>query len=1225
MGWTTNIRRMAVAALVGFGAMVAVPQTVFGPALAQDAPASVPVSTPPDFTTQSLRAQLDQLTAEMEAEGESASEFTEEQAEQLRTSLTSAIDRLEDAARQGEIVTRFTADFETGQVTLAQLREELDVLQAAINDRVPMDSDEALVGEAAMFATEQDLLAKESELRALQAEMEGYRTQTTEIGARLTAAPRELNQARTQLGEVSSNLTALGTAELDRLAEARRKALRAREFALRRQISALEAEIASLPVRQEIVSARRNLAELRADVLTEDILALQELTGQRKVVEARARAQRARDFAATLDGGHPLLAQMAAENLRLADMLTEMAAEEAVTSRRLAAVRGQTANVQNDLTAATELVSLGQLDREAGATLRRLGNQLPQESQIRSDLRDTQRALSRLTRQRVVAQEQLRDLPIGGVDPQLLLEQARRAESTMPDLSDQAEEAVLTLAEQRRDFLRQISANATSRINEVAELQAAQNELAEQSDELRTVLDENLLWVPSVPAIDLAWPTKVALGTVEMISPSHLTTASSVLTREAVRLWPVTLLFILAFVLTYRLRPSLRANIRERAEFVGRVKQDSLWHTPAVIGSGAIMALPWPLLFALLAILFAASGNSDLLVEGLADGFAYLALFTAIIMTWKYWDNDRSLFAVHFKMPRPLRKSVELNLRWFLPVVGTSSFLLATTSNMRGENIYEGFSLAAFIVTALGLSTFAFLVLWRSRQRALAERPAEDPNRYRIPVAVIAIGLPLFAALMAGAGWYESADDILLRLFLTIWVILSAYVIYGTVRRAITVSQRQIKYRQAVERREAQLKARLEQQAAEARGEEMPAPPPVDTDAIDVSAMSRQSAQLLKTLVAIGLVTLLWFIWSGLLPALTIFDGFQLGEIGTGEIDPDTQTEIVRSITLWTVLQAGVIATITIIAARNLPGFLEIFILDRMGVDAGARYAVVTILGYIIVASGIVVSFQRLGLQWGQLQWILTGLSVGIGFGLQKIIANFVSGLIILFERPIRIGDFVTIGDKSGTVTRIKIRATTLGDLDNREILIPNENLISQEVTNWTLSNSVTRVIVRVGIAYGSDTEGAREVMLDVIDANRKILETPPPQVFFLGFGDSSLDFELRFFIRNFEDRFPVSHQIHTEVNKALAREGYEIPFPQRDLNIRTQDVALEIRGSNTQPPLGNTESKSDGNSDLATQIEKPSKAPEKKAAGDKATGRKAAERKPPHNKVTPRPNPKIK
>jgi len=189
----------------------------------------------------------------------------------------------------------------------------------------------------------------------------------------------------------------------------------------------------------------------------------------------------------------------------------------------------------------------------------------------------------------------------------------------------------------------------------------------------------------------------------------------------------------------------------------------------------------------------------------------------------------------------------------------------------------------------------------------------------------------------------------------------------------------------------------------------------------------------------------------------------------------------------------------------------------------------------------------------------VTGLSVGIGFGLQKIIANFISGLIILFERPVRIGDYVTIGEQSGIVSRIQIRATTLNDLDNREILIPNEALISERVTNWTLSNSVTRLTVPVGIAYGSDTDVARDLMLDALRVNPKVLDTPAPQVLFTGFGASSLDFELRVFLRNFDDRIPVRHTIHTDINKVLAKAGISIPFPQTDLNIVSQSVPIEV------------------------------------------------------------------
>jgi len=197
----------------------------------------------------------------------------------------------------------------------------------------------------------------------------------------------------------------------------------------------------------------------------------------------------------------------------------------------------------------------------------------------------------------------------------------------------------------------------------------------------------------------------------------------------------------------------------------------------------------------------------------------------------------------------------------------------------------------------------------------------------------------------------------------------------------------------------------------------------------------------------------------------------------------------------------------------------------------------------------------------------VTGLSVGIGFGLQKIIANFISGLIILFERPIRIGDYVTIGDQSGTVSRIKIRATTLKDLDNREILIPNEALISERVMNWTLSSSITRLIVPVGIAYGSDTDAAREIMLEAVKDLPKVLKTPAANVLFMGFGESSLDFEIRVYLNNFDDRVPMTHVVHTEVNKALEAAGISIPFPQRDLNIVSEVASPASRPKSPAKP----------------------------------------------------------
>ena len=202
------------------------------------------------------------------------------------------------------------------------------------------------------------------------------------------------------------------------------------------------------------------------------------------------------------------------------------------------------------------------------------------------------------------------------------------------------------------------------------------------------------------------------------------------------------------------------------------------------------------------------------------------------------------------------------------------------------------------------------------------------------------------------------------------------------------------------------------------------------------------------------------------------------------------------------------------------------------------------------------------------MQWIIAALGVGVGFGLQEIVANFVSGLIILFERPVRVGDTVTIGDLSGTVSRIQIRATSITDWDNHEILIPNKSLITDKVVNWTLSEPVTRVLLKIGIAYGSDTAFAQKIMLESVKANPLVLEVPPPTVFFLGFGDSSLNFEIRAFVAQPAHRLLVLHELHMALDRVLREHNIEIPFPQRDLHLKLGDRVEEIQDKNVEALL---------------------------------------------------------
>jgi len=175
-----------------------------------------------------------------------------------------------------------------------------------------------------------------------------------------------------------------------------------------------------------------------------------------------------------------------------------------------------------------------------------------------------------------------------------------------------------------------------------------------------------------------------------------------------------------------------------------------------------------------------------------------------------------------------------------------------------------------------------------------------------------------------------------------------------------------------------------------------------------------------------------------------------------------------------------------------------------------------------------------------------------ICFGLQEIFANFVSGLIILFERPIRVGDTVTIDDVSGTVTRIRIRATWITAFDRKELVVPNKEFVTSRLINWSLSDPVLRVDIPVGIAYGSDTQKALEVLLDVARRNEHVLQEPRPNALFLGFGDSSLNFELRAFSPDIEHLLLIRHQLHMAIDAAFREAGIEIAFPQRDIHIRS-------------------------------------------------------------------------
>ncbi|MFC1508881.1 mechanosensitive ion channel family protein [Candidatus Omnitrophota bacterium] len=258
------------------------------------------------------------------------------------------------------------------------------------------------------------------------------------------------------------------------------------------------------------------------------------------------------------------------------------------------------------------------------------------------------------------------------------------------------------------------------------------------------------------------------------------------------------------------------------------------------------------------------------------------------------------------------------------------------------------------------------------------------------------------------------------------------------------------------------------------------------------------------------------------------------------------------SISVILIAHAIVIFLVTIIISKSFIRFLKRRIFTRYNIKEGIQETISRIIFYILVTIGLIIALEHLGINMTTLAAFGAVLMVGIGFGLQNITSNFISGLILLFERPIQVGDFVEVSGVLGKVSAIKARSTTINTNDNISIIVPNSQFVSESLTNWSYKDIRTRLHVKVGVSYGSDVERVRETLLKVGNAHPKVLKSPEPKVLFYEFGDSSLNFDLLIWTDKPLNQLFLRSDINFAIVKAFREEGIQIPFPQRDLHVKS-------------------------------------------------------------------------
>ena len=268
-------------------------------------------------------------------------------------------------------------------------------------------------------------------------------------------------------------------------------------------------------------------------------------------------------------------------------------------------------------------------------------------------------------------------------------------------------------------------------------------------------------------------------------------------------------------------------------------------------------------------------------------------------------------------------------------------------------------------------------------------------------------------------------------------------------------------------------------------------------------------------------------------------------------------------ISLGDVFAFSLTIALAFILSRLVRFFLEEEAFPRMQLRRGVGNAIATLLQYTILMLGFALALSAAGMDFSRVALFAGAFSVGLGFGLQTVVNNFVSGLILPFERPIQIGDMIEVGELRGEVRRIGARSSTVRTFDGAEVIVPNANLISEPVVNWTLSDRRRRLDLEVGVAYGTDPEIVLDLLRGVAEANSSVLDTPAPEALFLGFGDSSLNFRLRVWIPRFEESYTIRSEMGVAINAALRNAAIPIPFPQRDLHVRSveSDVIRSLDG----------------------------------------------------------------
>ena len=982
---------------------------------------------------------------------------------------------------------------------------------------------------------EQRLTAQEQVVQKAREDLAKSEKQPKNRQTRLAEIPQLTVERQQELEKTTAEHAEVAAKEAtDVLASAERNYLWARMAALKMSLEEMEKQRQYFSKSPDLVQLRR---DYRAKFLAQEekkLADLREAIDRRRLAEAELQASEAARSAAVERPAE--IAKLAKDNSDLAEQQADIATDNSQLTAELEGVARQRDNLMKEFTRSKE--------RVAAATTEASGQQLRQQQELLPD----RRAIGRRIALRTQEQEDITYKLFELLD--------RRSSIVDADVNQRIAQILADVpAEQRANWEREVRELLDVELKildsaietydkyslQLKNLSAAEEQLRITAKEYADFIAEHVLWIrsTSVPRVEDFAPATDALAW--SIDPKNWRAALSAIVNKA-RTSPLAVTaFVLVMGFALYMHRRLRTRLRIIGEGAAKRTSTDFWPSIEALWITLLLALPWPGLLGFVGWWMDSPLNESEFVRALSLSLQFTALCLLLLELVRHLCRSAGLADAHFNWPQSCLLQVRRHIRWLIWMCLPLVVWLTGLEVQNVERLWSSSLGRACFVVVMLLMTFASYRVLLSRkspfrQLLMNNSDTASPRLFHVWSPVVT-GLPVVLAILAVVGYYYTAQKLSVQLLQTAAIVLALLILGGLTKRWILINRRRLAREQAKQKR-----AQAAAVAASSASDEAPAIPAADLmeDSVDLVALGEQTSKLVVTmLVVVGLVTA-WFVWGEMLPALSSLERVAIFQ------------DVKGALTWGQLLQFCLVLVVSFVVVRNVPALLEFAVLQRLPLDNGSRYAITSISRYVLVTIGIVTAYSTLGFDGTSIQWLVAAMGVGLGFGLQEIFANFVSGIILLFERPIRVGDIVTLGEKTGVVSRIRMRATTILDPDRKEYIVPNKDLITERLLNWTLSDSVNRIEIKVGVAYGSDTNLACRLLKETATGHSLILKEPEPMATFDGFGASTLDFTLRCFLPNMEKRLHTIHELNTAINQKFAAAGLEMAYPQTDVYIKT-------------------------------------------------------------------------